>query len=123
MAKRSRKKATGPETSAQPTGDAKPSAAPPPWISRDWVWGLVLLVAVLLAYLPVWQAGFIWDDDAHITRPDLQSWAGLWRIWFDLSATQQYYPLIHTVFWVEHGLWGNAPLGYHLVNVLLQALA
>jgi protein O-mannosyl-transferase len=52
-----------------------------------------------------------------------QSLSGLWRIWFDLGATQQYYPLLHSLFWVEHRLWGDAVLDYHLTNVLLHALA
>ena len=82
-----------------------------------------LLVAVFLAYQPAWQGGFIWDDDAHVTRPELRSWQGLYRIWFDIGATQQYYPLLHSVFWVEHKLWGDATLGYHLVNILLHAAA
>jgi len=65
----------------------------------------------------------LWDDVAHVTRADLQSLHGLWRIWFDVGATQQYYPLLHSAFWVEHRLWGGEVLGYHLLNVLLHALA
>ncbi len=74
------------------------------------------MVAVLLVYQPAWHGGFIWDDDVHVTKPELRSWQGLYRIWFELGATQQYYPLLHSVFWVEHRLWGDATLGYHLVN-------
>ena len=47
----------------------------------------------------------------------------MYRIWFELGATQQYYPLLHSAFWVEHNLWGDATLGYHLVNILLHAAA
>ena len=65
----------------------------------------------------------VWDDARHVTAPDLQSWHGLWRIWFELGATQQYYPLLHSAFWVEHRLWGDGVLGYHLTSVLLHALA
>ena len=56
-------------------------------------------------------------------QPALRSWHGLYRIWFDLGATQQYYPLLHSVFWIEHKFWGDATLGYHLVNILLHAMA
>ena len=66
---------------------------------------LLLLVAAL--YQPAWQGGLLWDDPAHITRPGLRSLSGLWRIWTELGATQQYYPLLHSVFWLEHRLWGN----------------
>ena len=57
----------------------------------------------------------------HVTRADLRSLHGLWRIWFDLGATQQYYPLLHSAFWLEHRIWGDAVLGYHLTNVVLHA--
>ena len=83
----------------------------------------VALGSVLVAYLPVWRAGLIWDDDGHVTRPDLRSLQGLWRIWFEPGATQQYYPFLHSAFWLEHRLWGDSALGYHLANVGLHALA
>jgi tetratricopeptide (TPR) repeat protein len=47
----------------------------------------------------------------------------LWRIWFRIGATQQYYPILHSAFWLEHLLWGDSVLGYHLVNVGLHATA
>src|SRR5258706_16438633 len=88
------------------------------------VWtGLVLFAAVLIAYSPVLHAGFVWDDDAHVTAPGLRSLHGLWRIWCDVGATQQYYPLLHSAFWLEHRLWGDSTLGYHLVNVAWHLLA
>jgi tetratricopeptide (TPR) repeat protein len=90
---------------------------------KEWLLGLLLLAATLMAYQPVWHAGFVWDDDAHITSPGLRSWHGLARIWTELGATQQYYPLVHSLFWLEHRVWGDAPLGYHLFNVLLHAFA
>ncbi len=84
----------------------------------------VLLFAVtLLAYLPAMRGGFLWDDDFHVTQPELQSVEGLRRIWFEMGATQQYYPLLHSAFWVEHRLWGDSVVGYHLANILLHAAA
>ncbi|HVN04810.1 MAG TPA: tetratricopeptide repeat protein [Bryobacteraceae bacterium] len=80
-----------------------------------------IVCATLIAYWPALRGGLIWDDASHITRPAMQSLHGLWRIWFDLSATQQYYPLLHSTFWIEHRMWGDAVLGYHLTNVLLHA--
>jgi len=91
-------------------------------MGHAWL-GLLLLCATLVAYLPAIRGGLLWDDNAHVTRADLQSLLGLWRIWFQLGATQQYYPLLHSAFWVEHRLWGDATVGYHLVNVVLHAAA
>jgi tetratricopeptide (TPR) repeat protein len=83
----------------------------------------LIFSVTLIAYFPALSGGFIWDDAGHVTRPDLQSLHGLARIWCEIGATQQYYPFLHTAFWVEHRLWGEAPLGYHLLNVLLHATA
>ena len=77
--------------------------------SRLQIVGVATLLAgaIIVIYLPALHGGFIWDDDAHVTRPELRSLHGLWRIWFDLGATQQYYPLLHSAFWFEHELWGD----------------
>ena len=83
----------------------------------------LIFLVTLLAYLPALHGGFIWDDDGHVTRTDLRSLAGLFRIWFEIGATQQYYPLLHSAFWLEHRLWGDSAFGYHLLNVLLHASA
>ena len=81
----------------------------------------MLVLAPLIAYWPALRGGTLWDDSSHITAPDLQSLHGLWRIWFELGATQQYYPVLHSAFWIEHRLWGDSVLGYHLLNVFLHA--
>ena len=84
----------------------------------------LLLVALTLAvYVPAMQGGFVWDDDDYVTEnANLRSLSGLQRIWFELGAVPQYYPLVHTGFWLEYHLWGLRPLGFHLTNVLLHAL-
>ena len=84
--------------------------------------GGLIIVLTIVAYLPAMRAGFVWDDDAHVTKPELRSAHGLVEIWTRLGATQQYYPLVHSVFWIEHRLWGNSAFGYHLVNILLHAV-
>ncbi len=85
-----------------------------------WLFPLIF-AAALVAYWPTFSAGFIWDDAGHVTRPDLRSLSGLFRIWFEVGATQQYYPLLHSAFWLEHKLWGDSAFGYHLLNVFLHA--
>jgi tetratricopeptide (TPR) repeat protein len=87
---------------------------------RTWA---LLFCATLLAYSPSLRGGLLWDDENHLTHPELQPLHGLWRIWFEIGATQQYYPLLHSAFWVEHRIWGDAVLGYHVANVALHATA
>src|SRR6478735_4981727 len=65
--------------------------------------GALLFFAALVAYWPA----------VH----------GLWRIWSELGATQQYYPVLHSAFWFEHYLWGDALAGYHFANITLHATA
>jgi tetratricopeptide (TPR) repeat protein len=107
----------------QPTEPTAPNdrrGFSPPWTAAL---ALALLGAVLAAYQPALRGGLLWDDAAHITSRSLQGWGGLWRIWFRLGSTQQYYPVLHSAFWVEHRLWGDCVLGYHLANVFLHAAA
>jgi hypothetical protein len=33
-----------------------------------WISGAFLVVAVALVYQHVWHAGYIWDDDSHLTQ-------------------------------------------------------
>jgi protein O-mannosyl-transferase len=82
-----------------------------------------VVFAVIMAYWPALGGSLIWDDEAHLTAQSLRSWRGLWRIWSELGATQQYYPLLHSAFWLEHKLWGDAVLGYHLVNLVQHLIA
>jgi hypothetical protein len=42
-----------------------------PWWNRSWVFSLFVIVATLIAYLPVWHAGFIWDDVVLLTANPL----------------------------------------------------
>jgi len=99
-----------------------PIAARNSWRLRLGAW-LAICALTLLAYGPALRAGFIWDDDAHVTAPGLRSLHGLGQIWLRVGATQQYYPVLHSWFWLEQRLWGDAALGYHLADVLLHATA
>ena len=85
--------------------------------------GLLILAAVFIAYIPALNGGLLWDDLSHITVPELRSIHGLWRIWTELGATQQYYPMLHSAFWLEHRLWGDSLVGYHVAGVVLHSAA
>src|SRR5438477_11467788 len=89
---------------------------------RDWLFALALIGITFLVYAPAWNGQPIWDDETHLTAPGLRSLHGLVRIWTDPAAAPQYYPLLHTLFWLEYTLWGGAVLSYHLVTIFFHAV-
>jgi len=89
---------------------------------------LLLVLLVFGTFAPTLANAWIWDDDSYVTNnPTLTSEHGLHDIWTDRSATPQYYPVVHTSFWIERRLWGDDskggpnPFGYHFDNLLIQA--
>ena len=91
--------------------------------NRKLVLGLILITA-FVAYMPTFDAGFIWDDDFYVAQNmALRDGAGLRRMWIDPTSIPQWYPVVHSTFWAEYQLYGLHPLGYHMVNVLLHLLS
>lgn len=89
-----------------------------------WGGGVALLALCLLAYLPALRGGFVWDDVALTENPLISSLRGVWDLWLHPALNvreEHYWPLVYTSFWAEYRLWGLAPFGYHLSNVLLHA--
>ena len=89
-------------------------------------WPALTLIALgAVSYLPamLW-GGFIWDDVIFTESKGVREWSGLWGIWFRpteaVDKEGHYWPLVYTTFWLEHKLWGFAPAGYHVVNVVLH---
>lgn len=80
-----------------------------------------MVFVIFAVYAVAWSAGFIWDDDAHLTaNPCIVGPLGLKQIWTTSSA--DYFPLVLTNFWIQHALWGLNPLPYHLVDLAFHAL-
>jgi tetratricopeptide (TPR) repeat protein len=78
----------------------------------------------LWVFSPAWTGGWVWDDTAEILRnhPIRSSWGAIAGMWA-APAGADYLPLKETVQWVEWHLWGDAPVGYHLVSVALHLLS
>ena len=84
---------------------------------------LIFGLLIGLSYFPAVLGGFVWDDGIFTKAEAVRDWAGLWQIWFspaDIKNEGHYWPLVYTIFWLEHKLWGFAPAGYHVVNLLLH---
>ena len=86
--------------------------------------GAALCLLVTVSYFPALSGGFVWDDVTLPESTPLHTWSGLAQIWFTprglIRHEVHYWPLLYTTFWLEHKLWGLAPFGYHLVNLLLH---
>ena len=86
-----------------------------------------LLACLWVAYWPSLNGEFFhfWDDARWIrdVAKLAQEEGGLRRIWTELGAVEQYYPLTATTFWLDRHLWGDWPLPYHVQNVLWHGLS
>ena len=91
---------------------------------QDVLTAVALALLAVVFYLPaILWGGFVWDDGIITDSEPVREASGLWKIWFSPSAIEKeghYWPLVYTMFWLEHKLWGFAPVGYHIVNVLLH---
>ena len=82
---------------------------------------LLIFIVVFIFYYPSIENNYIWDDDDYVTEnKTLRSIEGLKKIWFKPGSVPQYYPLVHSTYWLEYQIWGLNSKGYHLVNILLH---
>jgi hypothetical protein len=77
-------------------------------------------MGIALCTWPAVRTGYLLDDELNIFgNARMRNAHGLLELW---TSRQQpdYLPLTWTLFWVEHHLFGNAPLGYHVVSLGLH---
>ncbi|MEE3258723.1 MAG: tetratricopeptide repeat protein [Candidatus Latescibacterota bacterium] len=94
--------------------------------NRGWALALILGCG-LLAFHNVLGHGFHYDDDHSIREnPHLRSLANVPRFFVDPGAfsgmpeARMYRPLLLATYAVNYAIAGYAPLGWHLVNLLLH---
>ena len=111
------------------TGDTGSGAGEPDVVQRmrpareDLLLGALLVVVTFATFLPVLDAGYIWDDDGYLTHNSLiHANDGLQRIWLTTEA-KDYYPLLYTSFWFQWRMWGDDPMPYHLLNLVQHLIA
>jgi protein O-mannosyl-transferase len=84
---------------------------------------VALIIIIFITYSNSLNNGYIWDDNRYVTQNSLlQNGDGLKKIWFNVGATVQYYPIVFTSFWIENKLYGLEPRGYHIDNIILHIL-
>jgi len=103
-----------------------------PAVSPLLVFAGAALVA-LLVYLPTVKYDFVWDDAVLIqknsfldrTNPVELFTKGFWynpQLGSDQGDMAYYRPLTNLSFFLERKEWGIRPAGYHLTNVVINAV-
>jgi tetratricopeptide (TPR) repeat protein len=86
---------------------------------------LVIALVAAWIYSPCLHGAWLWswDDGLEITQNAvLRAPGGWWQPWIRPEG-MDYFPLKSSLQWLEWHIWGDNPLGYHLVNVGLHVLS
>lgn len=85
-----------------------------------------LFVIAVAVYLPARNGDFLWDDDLSIqSNPLLHRAGGIRDIWTTVGKIPgegHYWPITYSALWFGTRCWGDRPIGFHMVNMLLHAL-
>jgi tetratricopeptide (TPR) repeat protein len=90
----------------------------PSW--KRWAPPVLVVAAVLLCFLPAFQAGFTnWDDDVNFTKnPNYRGFTPSTLKWMFTDCYGHYMPITWLTLALDYTLWGMNPAGYHATNVL-----
>jgi hypothetical protein len=88
-----------------------------------WLGAILVLALTFAAHFRALQGQFVdWDDTLHITRNVAIRGLTLENLclMFAHPIAKLYCPLTWLSFAVDYQIWGQAPFGYHLTNLLLH---
>jgi len=91
--------------------------------NSSWVHIGILCVAVMLAYIKIFHAGFIaWDDGEYVLHNKDIAGFGSQQIsaWFSNFYIGNYHPLTMCSYAIDHLMGGQEPFMYHFTNLLLH---
>ena len=114
-------------TRAAATPDGSRATAVPdraPDALSDGLIAFILIQLVVIAFFPALHAGFVLadDDTSFVNNPSYRGLGPAQLAWMFTVMAGHYMPLTWLTHGLDYVLWGMAPAGYHLVNVLLHAL-
>ncbi len=93
-------------------------------VSLPTIAAVLIALLTLVVFLPALNNGFVnWDDYKNLVdNPNFRGfgWEQLQWMWTNRWMSH-YVPLTWMSFGLDYVIWKEAPLGYHLTNVLLHA--
>jgi protein O-mannosyl-transferase len=120
-----------PEVLTEAAPMSKPAAAQNTSTKVETVSVIALFILAVGCYANTLLNAFVYDDELQILQnPYIKSWHYLGAIfrttvWSFIGAagdTNYYRPMMTLTYLVLWKVFGNAPLGFHLLNILLNAL-
>jgi tetratricopeptide (TPR) repeat protein len=81
------------------------------------------LLIAFVVFFPSLNGEFIMDDWGYITQnPHITDSLSPLHFWLSFKSGPDFWPLSYTFYWIFFRLFGNNPLGYHIVNVVMHAM-
>jgi protein O-mannosyl-transferase len=120
------RRSRNPPRSNRPVGESRPiGAAEGPYHRRLWALAAGVAAVGIMVYLRALGNGFTsWDDPGYVVEnSDLGPFDAHFLAWaFTTLRQENWHPLTWLSLGIDHAIFGVAPLGYHLSNVLLHGL-
>lgn len=91
----------------------------------DWLAILCIITAVVLSFLPALKNDFVdWDDTGMFVQNFNYrglAWPNI-KWMFTTTHYAHYHPITWLTLGLDYKIWGMNPMGYHLGNIIFQAL-
>lgn len=89
---------------------------------------LILIIVTIITYINILPNGLFFDDEELIYKNTYVAHMKFLPKYFTTNmvagagkVSNMYRPILTTSFAIDHQIWGNYPLGYHLTSIILHA--
>lgn len=97
-------------------------------LNNPWLIFLLILFVTIVCFSRSLQCDFVLDDNTVILKNELiKSWRMIPKLfvntyWAEFAQFGNYRPISNLSFAIEYAFFGDNPLGYHLVSLLLHVI-
>ena len=86
----------------------------------DKFWIFLALIITVVVYLPGVNYDFLWDDNFYLTEKHMEFNPANLRYWLDGTVLDLYSPVTAYSLMIDHNLFGDSLIAYHLHSLLLH---